>query len=159
MPALRFRNINADPADPVSTWPTEGFITALERGGIDEWARIAVAVKRDPWGPVARRLEDALKVTYPYGVGVLMEYELASARREAEDAERQEVARRLGEWLRRTGMSRSDFAEAIGTSTSRLSTYLAGKVAPSSTLMVRMERVANQNTPGKELVVHQADDH
>lgn len=37
-------------------------------------------------------------------------------------------------------------AERIGTSTSRLSTYLNGRVAPASTLLVRMERVAGSNT-------------
>ncbi len=150
MPALRFRNIDADPADPVSTWPTEGFITALERGGFDEWSRIVAAIKPDPWGPAARRLEDALKVAYPYGVGALMERELALARREAEDAERKVVARRVGEWLQRTGMSRAEFAEAIGTSTSRLSTYLTGRVAPSSTLMIRMENLASREVPSKD---------
>ena len=41
-------------------------------------------------------------------------------------------------------MTRGAFAEAIGTSASRLSTYLSGKVAPSSTLLVRMERVASR---------------
>jgi len=34
------------------------------------------------------------------------------------------------------------FAEAIGTSPSRLSTYANGRVAPSATLLLRMERVA-----------------
>ncbi len=152
MSGLRFRNIYADPADPVSTWPTEGFITALERGGLDDWSRIAAAVNLDPWGPAARRLEDALKVTYPYGVGALMEQELASARCAAEEAERQEVARRVGEWLQRSGMSRADFAEAIGTSTSRLSTYVTGRVAPSSTLMIRMERVASCEVSSEDRV-------
>lgn len=31
--ALRFRNIDADPDDPVETWPLKGIVTALERGG------------------------------------------------------------------------------------------------------------------------------
>jgi transcriptional regulator with XRE-family HTH domain len=39
-------------------------------------------------------------------------------------------------------MSKQDFAERIGTSRSRLSTYTSGKVVPSATLMVRMRRVA-----------------
>jgi transcriptional regulator with XRE-family HTH domain len=41
-----------------------------------------------------------------------------------------------------SGLSKRDFAERIGTSRSRLSTYLSGKVVPSATLMVRMRRVA-----------------
>ncbi|HET8984625.1 MAG TPA: helix-turn-helix transcriptional regulator [Trueperaceae bacterium] len=146
MSGLRFRNLDADPADPVETWPTEGVIAALERGDIRDWRRIAVAVSTDPWGPVARRLEDALAAIQPYGVGPLMQAVLEHARSAAEAHERSEVARRVTALLAASGMSRAEFAERIGTSTSRLSTYLSGKVAPASTLLLRMERVAGSGT-------------
>jgi transcriptional regulator with XRE-family HTH domain len=42
----------------------------------------------------------------------------------------------------RSGLSKQGFAERIGTSRSRLSTYMSGQVVPSATLMVRMRRVA-----------------
>ena len=150
--ALKFRNIDADPEDPVETWPTEGIITALERGDLGDWSRVSAAVRRDPWGRVARRLEDALAATRPYGTGALMERALAEARSEAEAAERAEVARRVRSLFTRSGLSRADFAEAIGTSASRLSTYLSGKVAPASTMLVRMERVAGTRTEGERAV-------
>jgi transcriptional regulator with XRE-family HTH domain len=35
-----------------------------------------------------------------------------------------------------------DFAERTGTSRSRLSTYMSGKVVPSAALMMQMRRVA-----------------
>ncbi|MFD2862989.1 helix-turn-helix domain-containing protein [Salininema proteolyticum] len=38
-------------------------------------------------------------------------------------------------------MSQAEFAERIGTSASRLSTYISGKVMPSAALMVRIRRV------------------
>lgn len=144
MTALRFRNVDADPGDPVATWPTEGVIAALERGGLSDWRRLAAAVRADPWGPVARRIEDALLATRPYGVQVLMERSLSRARSEAEAGERAEVARRVRSLWQASGLDRSRFAERIGTSASRLSTYLSGKVAPSSTLLVRMERVSSE---------------
>lgn len=139
---LRFRNVNARPSDPVDTWLTEAVIAALERGGLSDWRRVVAAVRRDPWGPVARRLEDALRATHPYGVSELMATALARARAEAEADERAEVARRVRALLVTSGLSRRAFAERVGTSSSRLSTYLNGRVAPSSTLMVRMEGVA-----------------
>lgn len=139
---LRFRHLDVGPDAPVEAWPTEGVLAALERGGLSAWRRLAVAVRADPWGPVARRLEDALAASRPYGAAPLMERVLAHARRDAEVAERAEVARRVRALLDASGLGRAAFAEAIGTSTSRLSTYLTGKVAPSSTLLVRMERVA-----------------
>lgn len=147
MTALRFRNVDADPTDPVATWPTEGVMAALERGGLSDWQRLAAAVHADPWGPVARRLEDALRATQPYGVAVLMERALQRARAAAEAGERAEVARRLRSLWLASGLERTGFAERIGTSPSRLSTYLSGKVTPSAALVVRMERVAAGASP------------
>jgi hypothetical protein len=140
---LRFRQLDVGPDAPVADWPTEGVLAALERGGLSDWRRIAEAVRADPWGPIARRLEDALAASRPYGAAPLMERVLAHARRDAEARERAEVARRVEALLDASGLTRGAFAEAIGTSASRLSTYLTGKVAPSSTLLVRMERVAS----------------
>lgn len=139
---LRFRHLDVEPDAPVEAWPTEGVLAALERGGLGDWRRLATAVRASPWGPVARRLEAALAANRPYGAGPLMERVLAHARRDADVAERAEVARRVQAFIEASGLGRAAFAEAIGTSTSRLSTYLTGKVAPSSTLLVRMERVS-----------------
>jgi hypothetical protein len=140
--SLRFRNLDVSPAAPVESWPTEGVLAAVERGFLSDWRRIVAAVRRDPWGPVARRLEQALEVSEAYGTRPLLERALARARADAAVAERAEVARRVRALLDSSGLSRAAFAESIGTSAPRLSTYLSGKVAPSSTLLVRMERVA-----------------
>jgi transcriptional regulator with XRE-family HTH domain len=43
--------------------------------------------------------------------------------------------------LDRSGLSQQDFADRIGTSRSRLSTYRSGKVVPSAAFLVRMRRV------------------
>ena len=141
---LRFRHLDVAPDAPVEAWPTEGVMAALERGGLGAWRRLAAAVRADPWGRVARRLESALAASRPYGAAPLMDRVLAHARRDAEEAERAEVAGRVRAHLEASGLGRAAFAEAIGTSTSRLSTYVTGKVAPSSTLLVRMERVASR---------------
>jgi len=146
--SLRFRHLDVSPDAPVASWPTEGVLAAVERGLLGDWRRIMGAVRDDPWGPVARRLEDALTVSQPYGTAVLLRRALARCRAEAAAAERAEVARRVRGLLEASGLGRADFAEAIGTSASRLSTYLNGKVAPSSTLLVRMERVAGRRPEG-----------
>ncbi|MFM9125265.1 MAG: helix-turn-helix domain-containing protein [Actinomycetota bacterium] len=41
-----------------------------------------------------------------------------------------------------SGMTAAAFADAIGTSPSRLSTYASGRVVPSAALRVRRERRA-----------------
>src|SRR5665647_1228013 len=81
--ALAFRNIDASPDDPVQTWPFEGVLGALERGGLPEWRRLAQAIGDQPWGKVARYVEQAVAMAHPFGVSEVMTDLIAEARREA----------------------------------------------------------------------------
>lgn len=144
MTALAFRNVSASPDDPVGQWPQEAIQTALERGGLSDWRRLATAIRDDPWGPVARRVEEALTYSRPYGVARLMERVVASARDAAKESERQAVANEVQWLIEASGLTRAEFASQIGTSTSRLSTYATGKVTPSAGLLLRMRRVASR---------------
>jgi DNA-binding transcriptional regulator YiaG len=139
--ALKFRNIIASPDDPVETWPFEGILAAIERGTIPDWRRLAHAIAADPWGPVAQQVLEALRLVRPYGTAELLEDVVVQARKLAVNAERDQVVSEVRELVVRSGLSRQDFADRIGTSRSRLSTYMSGKVVPSAALMVRMRRV------------------
>jgi len=141
--SLRFRNVDASAESPVEQWPGEAVLTALERGSLCHWRRLAKAIRDDPWGPVARRVEQALQTSRPYGVAVLMERAIERARDEALEAERACVVAEIHRCLERSGLSAAAFAQRIGTSASRLSTYLNGKVMPSATLMVRMRKIGD----------------
>ncbi len=141
---LHFRNVDASPGDPVERWPFEAVLAAVERGFLPDWQHLARAIAEDPWGPVSRAVEEAVRLSRPYGTTELMEGVVARARCEAAAAERQEVAAEVRQILEQSGLGRRQLAERIGTSTSRLSTYLSGKVTPSAALMVRMRRVARQ---------------
>jgi DNA-binding transcriptional regulator YiaG len=142
--ALAFRNVDVSPDDPVSTWPQEALQTALERGSLEHWRRLAAGVQTDPWGPVARRVEEVLTYSRPYGVADLMERVIADAREAAEKGERETVAAEVNDLISRSGLSRTGFASRIGTSPSRLSTYATGKVTPSAALLVRMRDIAGR---------------
>lgn len=141
--ALKFRNIDASPDDPVETWPFEGILAAVERGTLPDWHRLAIAIQADPWGPVAHQVLEAVRLSHPYGTADLLEGVVARARKLASESERADVASEVGALVDRSGLSKQDFAERIGTSRSRLSTYISGKVVPSATLMVRMRRVSS----------------
>ncbi|MFL5901353.1 MAG: helix-turn-helix domain-containing protein [Solirubrobacterales bacterium] len=141
MSPLAFRNVDTSPDDPVSEWPLEAIQTALERGGLSHWRRLAKAIHAQPWGPLARRVEEVLTYSRPYGVTPMMERVIAKAREEAEAAERETVAAEIDQLVRASGLSRTEFASRVGTSASRLSTYVTGKVTPSAALLVRMHRV------------------
>jgi transcriptional regulator with XRE-family HTH domain len=142
MSTLAFRNIDASPADPVAAWPTEAIQTALERGGLSDWRRLAAAVDGEPWGPISRRIEEVLAYSRPYGIAEAMERVIAHARAKAERSERDQVAQEVERLIKRSGLTRIEFAARIGTSASRLSTYATGRTTPSAALLLRMSRVA-----------------
>jgi DNA-binding transcriptional regulator YiaG len=140
--ALKFRNVEASPDDPVETWPFEGILAAVERGTLPDWRRLAKAISADPWGPVAQQVIEVLSLSRPYGTAELLEGVVARARQEASESERHEVAAEIRSLVDGSGLSRQEFAERIGTSRSRLSTYISVRVVPSAALMVRIRRVA-----------------
>lgn len=140
--SLRFRNLDLTPDSPVEQWPVEALLTAIERGSLRDWRQIAAAIRSDPWGPVARRTEEALSISEAYGITPTLGRAIRSARTAAEAEERAAVASRVRELIGASGFSRAEFASRIGTSASRLSTYATGRVTPSASLLVRMERVA-----------------
>lgn len=47
--------------------------------------------------------------------------------------------RRINEAFHRSGLTQAEFAARIGTSRTRLSTYLRGTVMPSAALLIAME--------------------
>lgn len=142
MTGLQFRNVDADPTDAVTTWPYEALVTAIDRGLVPDWQPIFEELRRAPWGVVARRIERYLGYREPDGVSSLFTLAIDHARASADASDRSAVAERVRLAVERSGMTQADFAAAVGTSASRLSTYLRGKVTPSAALLVRMERTA-----------------
>ncbi len=143
MTRLRFRNVDAKPSDPVASWPLEALQTALERGDLLDHRRIVAEIAADPWGPVARRVEQLLDWSNPYGTERYMRRAIARARDRWETREREWVRTQLHEALHASGLTQGEFALRLGTSASRLSTYLRGSVVPSATLIARARAVAN----------------
>ena len=143
--ALAFRNLTTSPDEPVAGWPTEAVQAALERGDLADWHKIAAEVRSDPWGRTARQVEEVLSHSRPYGIAEAMESVLSRARERTEAAERADVAAEIRQAIARSGLNRAEFASRIGTSASRLSTYASGKVTPSATLMLRIQRLASQD--------------
>jgi DNA-binding transcriptional regulator YiaG len=139
---LKFRNLAASPHDPVDSWPFEGILAAVERGTLPDWRRLARVIRADPWGPVAQQVLEAIQLAQPYGTAELLTGVIEQARELALASERDEVASEVKRLVEVAGLSQRDFAGRIGTSRSRLSTYISGKVMPSAALMVRMRRVA-----------------
>lgn len=154
--ALKFRNVTASPDEAVETWPFEGILAAVERGTLPDWRRLAKVIQADPWGPVAQQVLEAIRLSRPYGTTELLEGVAGRARKQAADSERGEVASEVWALVGDSGLSQRDFADRIGTSRSRLSTYMSGKVLPSAALMVRMRRAARLSAAARTVAVAEA---
>jgi predicted XRE-type DNA-binding protein len=145
--AVKFRNVDASPTDDVRTWPFEALVTTIDRGLVSDWQPLFAEIRRSPWGEVARRVERYLAYREPDGVGVLFGLAIERARETAETDERSEVAERIRAAIERSGLTNARFAELVGTSGSRLSTYVSGKVTPSAAMLVRIERRGAAHVP------------
>lgn len=136
---LAFRNVDASPDDNVRTWPYEALVTAIDRGLVPDWQPIFAEIQRSPWGTVARRVERYLQYREPDGVSTLFALAVDHARTDREARDKEEVAARVRAAVDTSGLSKAQFAELVGTSASRLSTYVSGKVTPSAAMLVRIE--------------------
>jgi hypothetical protein len=145
---VRFRNVDATPSDDVTTWPYEALVTVIERGLVDDWQPVFAEVRRDPWGPVARKVEHVASSTVDIAVGRLFTLAVDRARAAAESAEREAVAARVRAAIATSGLTAAEFAARVGTSASRLSTYATGKVVPSATMLYRIEGAADARWSG-----------
>lgn len=139
---LRFRNVDADASAPVEEWPAEAIEIALDRGSLGDWARLANAIRRDPWGRVARLVETVTGWQEHYGVDALMQRVIARAREELTLSGRAAYAKQIHRWREEAGMTMREFAQAAGTSASRLSDYENAKVAPTTDVLGRLRHVA-----------------
>lgn len=151
-----FRNVDVPADAPVATWPYEALVTVLEDGLVSDWQPVIAEIRRDPWGRVARLVEGYARAVnehpsteFPAGgfdaqraLATFLTLIIDSARRAVEDRERAEVAERVRHALMRSGLTARQFAERLGTSASRFSTYANGTVMPSAALLLRMERLA-----------------
>ena len=146
---VEFRNVDASPEDDVRTWPYEALVTVIDRGLVADWQPIFAEVRRSPWGQVARRVEHYLSYREPDGVSALFTFAIERARADADKGERTEVAGRVRAAVARSGLTNRDFAQLVGTSASRLSTYLNGKVTPSAAMLVRIERAGHRAEPSQ----------
>lgn len=142
--SVAFRNVDGSPEDDVRTWPYEGLVTVIDRGLVADWQPIFAELRRSPWGKVARRVERYLHYREPDGVSALFALAIERARSHAEQAERAEVATRAQDAVATSGLTKAEFARLIGTSASRLSTYLTGRVTPSASMLVRIEQTGRR---------------
>lgn len=146
--SLTFRNLSVSPTDPIECWGVEGLLTAVDRGALPDWRRIAHAVRRNPRGKVAAELRDVVAVAQDASAASVLERILHEALALEDEQDKEKAAEAMRTAFEESGLRRAQFAERLGTSQSRVSTYLSGKVTPSAALLIRAQRIAS--TPPEE---------
>lgn len=120
----------------------------IERRGVDEWRKVLAIIAANPWGPEVTRLAElATEADLPAPASA-MEWCAKVYRKRFEEAERLEVAKEIRRLVAISGCSQRQFAQYIGTSPSRLSTYVNGLVTPSAAMMLRISRSASALAQG-----------
>lgn len=143
---LRFRNVEVSADAPVEEWGFEGLLAAVDRGDLGDWRKITAAVVGDPYGAVAEVLLEALELAEDSGAAGALGTAVEVIRERQTAADRAAVAAELTELVQRSGLDQGSFARRIGTSRTRLNTYLTAKTMPSALVMLRARRVA-ENRP------------
>ncbi|WP_300345243.1 helix-turn-helix transcriptional regulator [Nesterenkonia sp.] len=132
---MKFRNLTVSPEDPVDQWGVEGILTAIDRGGLEHWQRIASAVRKEPYGEAAADLEEALELAEDSGVVALLSRSLQDARA----SERERFSQRFRALVDDFNGTHEDVARLVGTSRSRVSSYCSGSVVPSAAVLAALE--------------------
>ncbi|WIM71033.1 helix-turn-helix domain-containing protein [Corynebacterium suedekumii] len=134
---MTFRNVDAHVDDDPASWPFEAKIIAVERGVLSHYHRIVRACRRDP--QVAQEFLEACDVLGREGGAGVVAYLIEGS---DEGSHRRACAFDMRRAVEMSGLSQNQVAEVLGTSASRLSTYLAGRVVPSAVMQERILALA-----------------
>lgn len=135
---LRFRNIDANPDDPVEDWGFEGMLAALDRGYAADWRKLVAALAMNP--ALLPLFDEARAAAESNATVALIEAALHEATRTPEE----EALDRLRDAFRGTGLTQAALAARLGTSRPRLNSYLTGRVTPAMDVLVAVERIAEE---------------
>ena len=138
---VSFRNVDVDESAPLATWPPEAIEILVDRGNLSDWRRIAAALAQDPWGPLARTVQEIVGIDSHYGVDRILERVLQRERERHTLAGRRRYADHLRDLRLSAGLSMRELAAAAGTSAARISDYENARVAPTTDLLARLEDV------------------
>lgn len=120
----------------------EAAVECVDRGDITAWRAQLGIIAMSPWHPYPDELRELLEAgDRPEHAGAV-EAAARYFRDRLEQRERELVAREIRRLVAMSGLSQREFAAKIGTSASRLSTYVTGTVTPSAAMLVRIRRVA-----------------
>ena len=132
-----------DPDEFLPVVRTAGELRGLVDGGtVLEWRHHLAMIAASPWSPYAQHLVDLAEVIERPLVGDVVNRYTGLCRDRLKESEREHVADEVRRLVHASGVTQRQFAQWVGTSPSRLSSYVSGAVTPSASLMLRMTRTS-----------------
>ena len=138
---VSYRNVDVDETAPLATWPAEAIEILVDRGNLSDWHRLAAALAEDPWGPLARTVEEIIALDCHYGVDRILERVLQRERQRCTLIGRRRYADHLRSLRRSAGLSMRELAAAAGTSAARISDYENARMSPTTDVLARLEDI------------------
>lgn len=125
---------------PIRT--TADLLDLVHHGNARRWRAALLPLIESPWGPYGEHVVQLCSdADMPELADVLEECRTVYQQRQ-EEREREAIAREIRRLVAISGLTQRQFASQIGTSPSRLSTYVNGRVTPSAAMLLRIRRVA-----------------
>ncbi|MFD1248191.1 helix-turn-helix domain-containing protein [Nocardioides ginsengisoli] len=127
-------------------------LAVVSHGSFDDWRAHLGLVAASPWGPYAAEVVRLARRSRRSQVQHLVEDAVRRCRERRTAQERAVVAKAVKDCVARSGVSQRELAAHIGTSPSRLSSYVTGAAMPSATTLVRIHRasvVLRERTAGR----------
>jgi hypothetical protein len=138
---LVFKGIDLTWTAPLISTVDE-FLAMTDESSIVEWRHHLAMVAASPWSPYTHRLIELAKAAdRPHSVTTL-EACVERCREQYREREREIVAVEITRLVALSGATQRDFAAWVGTSASRLATYMSGDVTPSAAMLLRITRAA-----------------
>ncbi len=106
------------------------------------WRLLLAPLLTAPWSGRADQLQREVAASGDAWLARLLEGCSVVIRDLQAEWDRQAIAREIRRLVASSGVTQRDFSALVGTSQSRFSTYINGRVTPSATMMLRISRTA-----------------
>lgn len=139
--ALLLAGVDPDQALPVIRTGAE-LVGVVDGGSVLEWRHHLAMIAASPWSPYPPHLVDLARQAGRPRVAEVVDRFTEVCRDRHKESEREQVAEQVRRLVCDSGVTQRRFAEWVGTSPSRLSSYVSGNVTPSASLVLRMTRTS-----------------
>lgn len=126
---------------------SEQLVDLLKHGTARHWRAALLPLIESPWGPYGEHIVRLTKEANLDAIGALLQECRKVYQQRQEQREREAIAREIRRLVAISGLTQRQFAAQVGTSPSRLSTYVNGRVIPSAAMLLRIRRVAQAQRP------------